>query len=99
MFELYTDTFLELPVVELKDELEEILKKSDITTKHLRYDIIGPRIIKAYEKLGSGKSSTDVYFILLKGYARSPVRDFESYLRIIVGLDEDDIQLILKQHI
>ena len=26
-------------------------------------------------------------------------RDFESYLRIVVGLDEDDIQLILKQYV
>ena len=33
------------------------------------------------------------------GYARSHFRDFESYLRIVVGLDEDDIQLILKQYI
>ena len=32
------------------------------------------------------------------GYARSPFRDFESYLRIGVGLDEDVIQLILKQY-
>ena len=32
------------------------------------------------------------------GNARSPFRDFESYLRIIVGLDEDDIQLYLKQY-
>ena len=31
------------------------------------------------------------------GYARSPFRDFENYLRIVVGLDEDDNQLILKQ--
>ena len=31
------------------------------------------------------------------GYARSPFRDFESYLRIVVGLDEDDIQLNLKK--
>ena len=30
--------------------------------------------------------------------ARSPFRDFESYLRIVIGLDEDDIQLILKQY-
>ena len=37
--------------------------------------------------------------ILLLGYARSPFRDFESYLRIVVGLDEEDIQLILKQYI
>ena len=26
-------------------------------------------------------------------------RDFESYLRNVVGLDEDDVQLILKQNI
>ena len=46
----------------------------------------------------SEKSSTDGYIILLMGYARSLFRDFESYLRIIVGLDEDDIRLILKQY-
>ena len=32
------------------------------------------------------------------GYARSPFRDFQSYQRIVVGLDEDDMQLILKQY-
>ena len=31
------------------------------------------------------------------GYARSPFRDFESYLRIIVDLDEIKFELILKQ--
>ena len=31
-------------------------------------------------------------------YTRSPFRDFESYLRVIVGLEEDDIRLILKQN-
>ena len=31
-------------------------------------------------------------------YSRSPFRDFEWYLRIVVGLDEDIIQLILKQY-
>ena len=36
--------------------------------------------------------------ILLLGYTRSPFRDFESYLRMVVGLDEEDIQLILKQY-
>ena len=30
------------------------------------------------------------------GYARSPFRDFESYFRIAVGLDEYDNQLIVK---
>ena len=32
------------------------------------------------------------------GYVRSPFRDFESYLRIVVDLDEEDIQLFLKQY-
>ena len=32
------------------------------------------------------------------GYARSPFRDFESYLRTVVGLEKDDIQLILEQY-
>ena len=32
------------------------------------------------------------------GYARSLFRDFKYYLRIIVGLDEDGLQLILKQY-
>ena len=31
-------------------------------------------------------------------YNRSPFRDFEIYLRIVVGLDEDDIHFILKQN-
>ena len=31
-------------------------------------------------------------------YARYPIRDFESYLRILVGLDEDGIRLIFKQY-
>ena len=36
--------------------------------------------------------------ILLLGYSRSLFRDFESYLRIVVGLDEEDMRLILKQY-
>ena len=32
------------------------------------------------------------------GYARYPFRDFESYLRIVVGVDEDDIRLTFKQY-
>ena len=31
------------------------------------------------------------------GYARSPFRDFESYLRIVIGLEEDNIHMISKQ--
>ena len=36
--------------------------------------------------------------LFLRGYARSPLRDFESYRRIVFGLDEEDIRLTLKQY-
>ena len=36
--------------------------------------------------------------ILLLGYSRSLLQAFESYLRRVVGLDEEDIQLMLKQY-
>ena len=36
--------------------------------------------------------------ILLYGYTRSRFRNFESYLRNVIGLDEKDIQLILKEY-
>ena len=97
-FELYTDTFDGFSFEELKDELEEIINISNFTDDHLEDETIGPRIIKAYWELKSEKSSTDGYIILLMGYARSLFRDFESYVRIIVGLDEDDIRLFIKQH-
>ena len=41
---------------------------------------------------------TDGHYVLLMGYARTPFRDFESYLTLVIGLNEDDIQLILKQY-
>ena len=44
------------------------------------------------------KSQTDGYFLLLNNYVFSPYRDFERYLRTLTGLNEDDIQLILKQY-
>ena len=97
-FELYTDTFDEFSFEELKDEVEEILIIPEITDDHLEDDILAPRIAETYWKLRLDKSRHDGYIILLMGYARSPFRDFESYLRIFVGLEEDNIQLILKQY-
>ena len=82
----------------MKEELEEILSFSDSTPSHLQHKIIAPRIIETYKQLGLGKSSTDDYFILLNVYARSPFRDFESYLRFVAGLEEYVIQLMLKQY-
>ena len=97
-FEFYTDTFYELSFELLKDELEEILKNSDITPYHLQHENIGPVNNQAYRKLRLEKSSNDGYNLLLMGYARSPFQDFESYLRIDFGKDEEDFELFLKQY-
>ena len=97
-FELYTDTFDEFSFPELKDEIEEILDIPNITDDHLENEILAPRIAETYWKLRSDKTSHDGCIILLTGYANSSFRDFESYLRIFVGLEEDNIRLILKQY-
>ena len=97
-FEIYRDSSNKFGFLELKDELEEILNIPHISKEHLQDDEIGPRIIDEYYKLSTEKMNTDGYMILLLGYSRSLFRDFESYLRIVVGLDEENIELILKQY-
>ena len=97
-FELYTDNFDKISFTELKDEVEEIPSISDFTDDHLEDETLGPGIIKTFWKLRSEKSSTDGYIIVLMGYAKSLFRDFQSYLRIVIDLDEDDIQMILIQY-
>ena len=97
-FEIYRDMSDKFGFLELKDELEEILNISNITNEHLNDEIIGPRIIDAFIKLSNEKKDKDGYMILLLGYARSLFREFQSYLRIVVGLPEEDIQLILKEY-
>ena len=97
-FKLNTDKFGEFSFEELKDELEEFLSFSDITLYHLQHEKTGPHIVQASMKLRLEKSGNDGYIILLMGYAGSPFRDFESYLRTVVGLDEDDIQHFSKHY-
>ena len=48
--------------------------------------------------MGSEKISTDDYLKHLMGYARSPYRNYEPYLKKFADLDENDIQLNLKQN-
>ena len=97
-FELYTDTFDEFLFEELKDELEEILSIPNIPDDHLEDETIAPLIINTYQKLRSDDLSCDSFSVVLMRYDRSPFRDSESYLRIVAGLEEDNIQLILKQY-
>ena len=97
-FEIYRDSSNKFRFLELKDELEEILNISHITIEHLDDEVLGPQIIDNFIKLSNEKKSSDGYMLLLVGYSGTLFRDFESYLRIVVGLDEEDIQLILKEY-
>ena len=81
----------------MNDELEEFLSISDITQYLIQHEK-STFIFETYKKLRLEKLSTDGYIILLMGYKRSILRVFESHLRIVVRLDEEGIQLILKQY-
>ena len=97
-FEINRDSSNKFGFLELKDELEEILNVSHISKEHLEGEILRPRIIDEFFKLSNEKKNSDGYMILLLGYSRSRFRDFESYLRIVVGLDAENIQLSSKQY-
>ena len=84
--------------LEIKDELEEILNISFTSEELLQDEIIGPCIIDIFLKLSHEKKNSDGYKILLLGYTRSLFRGFEKLLRTVVGLDEEDSQLILKHY-
>ena len=98
-FELFIDNFQVFSFEELKDELEEILNNSNNTPYHLQHEKTGIRIIEAYKKLRSEKSNTDGYISLVMGYARFPFTNFENFVRVVVGLDREDIQTVLRQNI
>ena len=97
-FEIYRDMSNKFGFLQLKDKVEEILNFPHITDDHLNDEILGPRIIDEYIKLSIEEKSRDGYMVLLFGYSASSFRDFESYLRLVIGLDEKDIQLILKEY-
>ena len=68
-FELFTDAFDKFSLEELKDEIEEIINISEITSNHLQHETMGPRVIQACKKLRSEKSRTCGYNVLLESYA------------------------------
>ena len=91
IFKFYTDAFDEFSFTELKHELAEIVDNSKNLQEPLPDKIIGPRNFRAFKKLETEKRRTDGCYMLLLSYAQSLFPDFETYLRNIVGLDEDDI--------
>ena len=83
----------------MNEELAEIFSISYITRYHLQHEKIRPLSIEAYMKLELERSSADCFIITIMGYARSSFRVFESYFRIVIASDDDDIRLISKHSI
>ena len=82
----------------MKYWVAEVLGLSDFSPEDLLHEKRRPNIIKIYRKLSTEKGQIDGYYLLLRDYVHSPFRDFESFIRIVVVLNEDDIQLVLKQY-
>ena len=98
-FQLSADSLdSEFSFTELKDKIAELLDLSHITDQDSQHKTTGPDIIQAYRELSIEERQTDRYYFLLLNYTQSPFREFETYLGILTGLKEDDIQLILKQY-
>ena len=97
--ELYTRYLdYEFSYSQIRDRIAEILGLSDISSEELEHETFGPKVIEIYRKLSIERRQTDGYYTFLKDYVHSPFRDSESYPRNLTGLDEDDIQLIMKQY-
>ena len=98
-FELYTGYLEdEFSCTHLKDKEAGVLGFSDIIPEELKHETFGPNIIETFRKISTEKSKTDGFSFFLNDYVHLPYRDYESYLRILSGLNEEDIQLILKQY-
>ena len=83
----------------MKHKVAELLGLPNITPEELKHEKFGPKINEIYRKLSREKSQTDGYYLIIWDYLQSLSRDSESSLRTFTGLNEDDIQLILKQNI
>ena len=77
-FKHYTNFFDEFSFTMLEDSVAEILGFTDISSEYLQHEIHGPNIVETYRKLAKEKSQTDGFYILLRPFAYSQVRDFGS---------------------
>ena len=98
-FELYTQPLNdEFSNTQMKGNIAEIFGLSVISLDDLQHEIRAPIFVKTYSKQSMEKGQTDGYYKILIDYVHSPFRDFESYLRVLTGLNEDNFQLILTQY-
>ena len=67
---------------------------SDITAIDLQDEIGGPVYNEEYRKEVSKRTKSDKYMNFLTAYTSSIFQDFETYLRTVVDLFEDDIRFV-----
>ena len=82
----------------VRHEIERDLDISDITDDDSQDGIIAPFIIEEYKKQVAKSMEDDGYVNILAGYVSSVFQDFETYLRTVVDLVEDDIKLVLEEY-
>ena len=82
----------------VRNEIEKDLDIEGITAEDLQDEIIGPLIIKEYEKQVSKRLNDEQYLNILTIYSSSVFQDFESFLRSQIDLIEDDIKLVLDEY-
>ena len=83
----------------VKGEIEKVLDISDITATDLQDEIIGPIVIEEYRNQVPKRLKDEQCTRILSFYVRSIFQDFESFFRTEIGLVEDDIKLVLDEHI
>ena len=81
-----------------RNEIEKDLDIEGITAEDLQDEIIGPLIIREYEKQVSKRMNDEQYLNILTIYSSSVFQDFESFLRSQIDLIEDDIKLVLDEY-
>ena len=74
------------------------MKITDITASNLQDDIVASIIIDEYREQVTKRMKDVGYMNILADYNSSILQDFESYLRTVVDLVEDDIQLVLDEY-
>ena len=82
-----------------KDEIEKDLDVSDVTATDLQEKITGLILFEEYRKEKSKKNESEKYMNILAGYTSSMFQDFESYLRTLIDLVEDDDRMVLEDYL
>ena len=80
--------------IKVRDEIERDLDISDITATDLQDEIKCPIFIDELREQVTNRNKDGAYMKILAGYSISFFQGFESYLRTVIELVENDIRLV-----